>query len=1493
MGRASRIALVVLAALALGAAFAAIAVHILTETQFGAERVRSFVVGQIERRIQGAVQIGRLRPGGLFGGATIEDLRIEGPGGEPFIRVDSVRVRYDLGNLLAGRWIFRDVALYGAVVVLQRLPGDTAWNYQYAFADTTPDGGGPRPFILIEDARVVDGTIIVRTPWEPEPGELVEPEDTARLILEPAPRAPGPGTGLVREVRFEDVNAMLPRVLWSSPLEEGRLFQVASLSTRGYLYKQPFLLTGFRGTVTQRDSLVSIDARDLRLPDSRATGVGRFIKGDERDLYDLRIDGKEIAFRDLQWLYPDFPDDGGGTAQIRIESLQPQGTLWLFEDARIRAPGTEMAGSFGIVTGDTLYFTQVRLRASPLDLQLLSDVLPGDLPLDGLLVGTVEVEGPISALKTRGDVRLSATAPVQNSSTIRWSGTIGLRQPVALRGLHATVTGLDLALLAALGLDPGLSGTISVDVAADGRLDRGIEFAGEFRHGVGDGPASVLRGGGSLALAPGRRTIDASIEAEPLALDALSAALPSLGRLHGEVRGSLSISGSLADLRVAGTLETSAGPLELDGRFDLESAEPRYAADGRITAFRLDRIIGGLPETTADASFHLEGQGGSLAAALADLRLDLEAARFDGLPVYGGVLRARLEDGLAHVDTLVVATSAGRITADGAFGLVPERVGTLHLAVTADSLAALDGVLFADSLAFALGSTATARVGGTLRLAADLVGSIHGFQAEGEAQLAAARYLGARAAAAAVRFSGSGIGTDTLRIEATVTADSLGFGERLLSVATAEATYTAPGTGEVRLDARAPGGQSYRAATHFQRAGGGLIAELRELAIGAHGAGWTLDSLAAIRIDAGGLAMAPLVLRRDDGGGRIRLQGRLPWVATGAAGGNAAGRADTAQADFRVELDGVQLATFLGAAGPAPAADGVLGGWVRVEGPPLAPVMSARLTLAGFRYDEVRLDSIRAALSYGGRRLDVDLRALNGGRSLFSGIGQIPLDLSLAAVPERRLDEPLRFALYADSVPAALPLSFFDSFRDVRGRMDGMLTIGGTTLEPTLGGGVTLREVTALWEPMGVRYRDVEGTFRVVNDSVLAVDVAIRSDPGRAAVQGEITFRPLDDPKFDLDVRLQNFLAARRRDVEVTGSGALRLGGRYTRPLVSGAFTIEEGVLNLDELWRQYNVVQLGGPLLFEVVDTTRVSVRQILPASAHPFLRNMVVSGTVRVDRDFWLRSQEMNVEVAGELDVAVDRTAEDLRLSGTLDVVRGTYQLYYSPVFWRFLQVRQGTVEFVGTPGIDPNLDIRAEYRVRTQNDPLLIQAIVTGTLRNPRVTLRSDADPPIAESDLLSYLIFGRPTYALAESEQTAMGAAARQIGLSAIAPTVWGYASSGLEAFARSFGIIDYVSVTAEGVPQDVPTTSTLGNLFAGTQVELGRYVGDNLFVAATQSLRGEQMRQPGFRIEWRFDPTWAAELFYEDRFARQPSVSFDQSPVVRRVFGFFLFREWGY
>ncbi len=134
------------------------------------------------------------------------------------------------------------------------------------------------------------------------------------------------------------------------------------------------------------------------------------------------------------------------------------------------------------------------------------------------------------------------------------------------------------------------------------------------------------------------------------------------------------------------------------------------------------------------------------------------------------------------------------------------------------------------------------------------------------------------------------------------------------------------------------------------------------------------------------------------------------------------------------------------------------------------------------------------------------------------------------------------------------------------------------------------------------------------------------------------------------------------------------------------------------------------------------------------------------------------MSVELAGDLSVTYQRGAgevrpdrvvasagrgEELRLSGVLNAVRGSYQLRIADVYARRFTVRDGTVEFVGTPRLDPNLNLTGQYRVRTANgNPLDILVRVTGTLREPRVRLTSDFEPPISESELVSYLIFGRP-------------------------------------------------------------------------------------------------------------------------------------------------------
>lgn len=385
--RGWRLAGYILIGILAGLVFGSAAIFFITRSDWGMERARRFVVSWLDDRIDGELRLGSISGPGLMRGAMIRDFAIIGPDGRPFLAADSLELVYQWRTLLAGRILLDRVALHQPAVIIERLAGDSIWNYERIFGGGTPDEAAARNLIMFNDARIHNGSAVVRTPWEPD--GPVEPGDTSRLILIDAPG------GLLRAMRFEDINARLNRVIWESPIEKGRLFDVQSVSGRGFVWREPFQLTGGRGTLTMRDSVVTFEFPHVALPGSEASILGRVVMRTGSNDIDVRVDARRMVFRDLEWIYPHMPDDGGGSMRLLIQS-QPDGTLWLAEEARIQAPGTSIAGTFGVVSGETLYFTRVDLRAAPLDIRTIEQLLPDGLPVDGLLMGTVEVRGPLN-----------------------------------------------------------------------------------------------------------------------------------------------------------------------------------------------------------------------------------------------------------------------------------------------------------------------------------------------------------------------------------------------------------------------------------------------------------------------------------------------------------------------------------------------------------------------------------------------------------------------------------------------------------------------------------------------------------------------------------------------------------------------------------------------------------------------------------------------------------------------------------------------------------------------------------------------------------------------------------------------------------------------------------------------------------------------------------------------------------------------------------------
>ncbi|MCJ7629729.1 MAG: translocation/assembly module TamB, partial [Longimicrobiales bacterium] len=174
------------------------------------------------------------------------------------------------------------------------------------------------------------------------------------------------------------------------------------------------------------------------------------------------------------------------------------------------------------------------------------------------------------------------------------------------------------------------------------------------------------------------------------------------------------------------------------------------------------------------------------------------------------------------------------------------------------------------------------------------------------------------------------------------------------------------------------------------------------------------------------------------------------------------------------------------------------------------------------------------------------------------------------------------------------------------------------------------------------------------------------------------------------------------------------------------------------------------------------------------------------------------------------------------------------------------------------------------------------VVGSLLAPRVSLSSNSSFAIAESDLVSYLIFGLPSYALGSGQRNAF-AGSLAAGL---------FSSELGSLLARDVGL-DYLAISQD---QSSNLTRTLGDAVKeNTQVEIGQYLTENIFAALHwRPWATSQGRFAALRLETRFSDSWTLEGYWEDRLLRSGLwAGRDLGLNLDKVFGFFLYRQWGY
>ncbi|WP_420129772.1 hypothetical protein [Longimicrobium sp.] len=395
-----------LGGVALGVALLLLLLNVVARTERGHEFVLQRTLSALGGNIRGGKLLVERIDGNLFEGAKVYGLRLQDNQGRAFVVADSAYLNYTLTTLITPRIHISKATLYEPEIYVFKLPGDSLWNYQAIFADTTTrDPNRPRieRATILDTIRVFNGIARVQTPWTPDTSltpraqraAIDEALSDTSLALVDTVRG-----GYIRTMNFTRLNGRISRVRFAPGSETGSRIHVDSLRGVAQIFRKPVQFNQVQGQIALLRGHVELDAPVLRLPAStlsmsgvvRTADFPEWFPEDQAPMYDLAFRSDSVLFRDLQWLYPRFPADARGSISLRIEH-RPGGLMFLAREADVTAPGTHLVGDFGMILGDTLRFVDVDVKADPIRVSTIEKMLPEGLPVQGLVLGGVDIRG--------------------------------------------------------------------------------------------------------------------------------------------------------------------------------------------------------------------------------------------------------------------------------------------------------------------------------------------------------------------------------------------------------------------------------------------------------------------------------------------------------------------------------------------------------------------------------------------------------------------------------------------------------------------------------------------------------------------------------------------------------------------------------------------------------------------------------------------------------------------------------------------------------------------------------------------------------------------------------------------------------------------------------------------------------------------------------------------------------------------------------------------
>ena len=442
---------------------------------------------------------------------------------------------------------------------------------------------------------------------------------------------------------------------------------------------------------------------------------------------------------------------------------------------------------------------------------------------------------------------------------------------------------------------------------------------------------------------------------------------------------------------------------------------------------------------------------------------------------------------------------------------------------------------------------------------------------------------------------------------------------------------------------------------------------------------------------------------------------------------------------LRITASHVFLDTLQGAFARPTRYGGVLDLDAILRGTAERPRVAATVAVTNGRIERVSYEKLAGRVDYDAQMLRVDLRLDQGPGVWLTGVGAVPAALFNRDLP----DQPLDVSIKSSAISLGLIEGVTDVIRDVSGEIKLDVRVVGSSRDPHLDGSVDLADAAFLVTATGAKYKKGRAALKLARERVTVETLRLEDNSGHTLdVRGSLGTHELRVGDLEIEARAQRFEVLRNAFGRVEIDANLQVRGQFESPRLAGDLTIVSGDIKVDEILQR---------TLFQPYATEPTPIGDIDAVAALNPWQQLGLDVSLHVPNTLHLTGRDVqvspgtpiglgdiNLRVAGDLYLYKD-PAQPLFLTGSFDSVSGTYTFQGR----RFDVVSGSSINFRGD--LNPEIYVTVTRLISGVD----ARVSITGPLRQPELHLSST--PPLADSDILSLIVFNSATNQLSSAQQ----------------------------------------------------------------------------------------------------------------------------------------------